>query len=76
VVNKHSCSREFKININIINEKWLSKNVEKFLRENPKFKTKDVCEKAVRKWNTNVTFSMARKAKALTLDQVESSFEK
>jgi len=73
VVDRHNCSREFKLKI--MSAKWLRKKVEKSLIENPKFKIKDVREKGLRKWNTSISVTMARRAKSLASDQVEGSFK-
>ena len=73
VVDRHSHCTKFKLKI--MNAKWLSKNVEKSLRENPKFKIKDVQEKVMRKWNTSISVTMARRANSLASDQVERPFK-
>jgi len=69
----HICSREFKLKI--MSAKWLSKKVEKSLRENSKFKINDVREKGLRKWNTSISVAMAHREKTLASDQVEWSFK-
>jgi len=61
----HSCSKEFKINI--IKAKWLSETLDRTLIENPKLKINDVRQRALRKWNTHVSISTARKARALVI---------
>jgi len=52
VVDVHTCSREF--SIDIINVKWLSGTLEIDLRENPSLKINEIRNKVVRKWNTGV----------------------
>ena len=73
VVNVHTCSREF--TIDIINSKWLSGTLETHLRENPSIKINEIRNKAFRKWNTRVSMSIARRARATTADQVQGSFK-
>ncbi|XP_027933675.1 uncharacterized protein LOC114189166 [Vigna unguiculata] len=73
VVDVHTCSREF--TIDIINSKWLSGTLETDLRENPSIKINEIRNKAVRKWNTRVSWSMARRARAMAADQVQGSFK-
>jgi len=73
VVDVHTCSREF--TIDIINSKWLSETLETNLRENPGLKINEIRNKVVRKWNTRVSMSMARRARAMAADQVQGSFK-
>jgi len=73
VVDVHTCSREF--TIDIINSKWLSGTLETDLRENPSIKSNEIHNKAVRKWNTRMSMSMARRARAMAADQVQGSFK-
>ena len=72
VINTHNCSREF--GIHLMNSKWLSKSIDNSLRENPNLKLVDIRNKAVRKWNTKVTVSMAHMAKVLAAKEVEGLF--
>jgi len=73
LLDVHSCSREFKINI--IKVKWLSETLDQTLIENPKLKINDVRQRALRKWNTHVSISTARKARAMVADIVDGSFK-
>jgi len=73
LLDVHSCSREFKINI--IKAKWLSETLDQTLIENPKLKINDVTQRALRKWNTHVSISTARKARAMVADIVDGSFK-
>ncbi|XP_027916010.1 uncharacterized protein LOC114175451 [Vigna unguiculata] len=73
VQNRHKCSREF--SINLMNSKWLSKTLDNTLIENPNLKLVDIRNKAVRKWNTKVSVSMAHRAKQLAAKVVEGSFK-
>ena len=73
LLDVHSCSREFKINI--IKAKWLSETLDQTLIENPKLKINDVRQRALRKWNTHVSISTARKARAMAAYIVDGSFK-
>jgi len=73
LLDVHSCSREFKINI--IKAKWLSETLDRTLIENPKLKINDVRQRALRKWNTHVSISTARKVRAMAADIVDGSFK-
>ena len=43
------------------------------LRENLSLKINEILNKVVRKWNTRVSLSMARRARAMAADQVQGS---
>ena len=45
------------------------------LSENPSLKINEIRNKAVRKWNTRVSMSVARRARAMAADQVQGSFK-
>jgi len=70
--DKHKCSREF--NVKMLNAKWLSSRLENTLRDNPSLRVVDIRNKVTRKWNIDVTKSMARRAKTLAVEQVDGSF--
>ncbi|WVZ17013.1 hypothetical protein V8G54_009995 [Vigna mungo] len=72
VVDRHTCSREHKLGP--FNAKWLSKKLEKTVRENPTVKGIDIREKISRKWNITISKNMAYRAKAYASDEVEGSF--
>ncbi|WVY91088.1 hypothetical protein V8G54_036602 [Vigna mungo] len=73
VVDNHSCSRQF--NIKMMNAKWLSETLDNSMQQNPDLKINEIRSKALRKWNTNVTLSKARRAKIMASDKLESSFK-
>ena len=73
LLDVHSCSREFKINI--IKAKWLSETLDRTLIENPKLKRNDVRQRDLRKWNTHMSISTTRKARAMAADIVDGSFK-
>ena len=73
IVDVHTCSKEF--NIKIINLKWLSDSLGTSLQENSDLKINDIRVKAVMKWNTNVSVSMARRARVKASILVEGSFK-
>ncbi|XP_014503225.1 uncharacterized protein LOC106763567 [Vigna radiata var. radiata] len=73
LVDKHTSSRQFKIKM--MNAKWLSETLDNSLQENPNLKINEIHSKALRKWNTNVTLSKARRAKIIAFEKVESSFK-
>ncbi|WVY96452.1 hypothetical protein V8G54_028603 [Vigna mungo] len=66
IVDTHICSREF--NLRLLDAKWLSKKLEKKVRENPKVKGVDIYEKIQIKWNIY-------RAKAIVSDQIDRSFK-
>ncbi|WVY96633.1 hypothetical protein V8G54_028784 [Vigna mungo] len=72
IVDNHTCSREHKVKL--LNSKWLSKRLEKTVRENPRVKGVDIVQKINRKWNVGVSQSMAYRAKAIASDHVDGSF--
>ncbi|WVZ22321.1 hypothetical protein V8G54_000865 [Vigna mungo] len=73
VVDNHSCSRQF--NIKMMNAKWLSETLDNSMQQNPDLKINEIRSKSLRKWNTNVTLSKARRAKIMASDKLESSFK-
>ncbi|WVY90028.1 hypothetical protein V8G54_035542 [Vigna mungo] len=73
IVDNHTCSREHKVKL--LNSKWLSKRLEKTVRENPKVKVGEICDKISRKWNVGVSRSMAFRAKFIASDHVDGSFK-
>ncbi|XP_052736711.1 uncharacterized protein LOC128197902 [Vigna angularis] len=72
IIDTHSCSRQ--LNIKLMNAKWLSQEIDTSLVENPSLKVSDIRTKALRKWNTNVTISKARRAKLIATRMVEGDF--
>ncbi|XP_052724071.1 uncharacterized protein LOC128193916 [Vigna angularis] len=72
IIDTHSCSRQ--LNIKLMNAKWLSKEIDRSIVENPSLKVNDIRSKALRKWNTNVSISKARRAKLIATTQVEGDF--
>ncbi|XP_014496729.1 uncharacterized protein LOC106758307 [Vigna radiata var. radiata] len=73
IIDTHSCSRQ--LNIKLMNAKWLSQEIDRSLVENPNLKVNDIRTKALRKWNTNVSISKARRAKLIATRQVEGDFK-
>ncbi|WVZ26072.1 hypothetical protein V8G54_004616 [Vigna mungo] len=73
IVDNHTCSREHKVKL--LNSKWLSKRLEKTVRENPRVKGVDIVQKINRKWNVGVSQSMAYRAKAIASYHVDGSFK-
>ncbi|XP_052734198.1 uncharacterized protein LOC128196726 [Vigna angularis] len=73
IIDTHSCSRQ--LNIKLMNAKWLSQEIDRSLVENPSLKVNDIRTKALRKWNTNVSISKARRAKLIATRQVEGDFK-
>ncbi|XP_022642195.1 uncharacterized protein LOC111242577 [Vigna radiata var. radiata] len=69
IIDTHTCSRQ--LNIKMMNAKWLSQEIDKSLMDNPSLKVKDIRSKALRKWNTNVSISKARRAKLIATRQME-----
>ena len=73
IVDVHTFSKEF--NIKIINSKWLSDSLGTSLQENLDLKINDIHVKVVRKWNTNVSVSMAHRERVKASILVEGSFK-
>ncbi|XP_022635221.1 uncharacterized protein LOC111241449 [Vigna radiata var. radiata] len=73
VLDTHCCSRQ--LNIKMMNSKWLSNEVDKVLHDNPTIKVQDIRNKALRKWNTKVSISKARRAKLMATNEREGDFK-
>ncbi|WVY94961.1 hypothetical protein V8G54_034049 [Vigna mungo] len=73
VINDHTCSRDF--NVKMITSKWLSKRMEKTVRENPNMKVMDIRDKVSRKWNVGISRNMAFRARFMAKDNVDGSFK-
>ncbi|XP_014490468.1 uncharacterized protein LOC106753190 [Vigna radiata var. radiata] len=73
VLDTHACSRQ--LNIKMMNSKWLSHEVDKVLHDNPTIKVQDIRNKALRKWNTKVSISKARRAKLMATNECEGDFK-
>ncbi|XP_017438224.1 uncharacterized protein LOC108344272 [Vigna angularis] len=58
-----------------MNAKWLSETLDNSLHENPNLKINEIHSKALRKWNSNVTISKARRAKIIAFCKVEGSYK-
>ncbi|XP_017416406.1 uncharacterized protein LOC108327185 [Vigna angularis] len=74
VVDRHTCSREHKLRL--FNAKWLSRKLEKTIRENHNVKGVDIRDKITRKWNIAISKNMAYRAKAYASNEVAGSFSK
>ncbi|WVZ19833.1 hypothetical protein V8G54_007155, partial [Vigna mungo] len=70
--DNHTCSKEF--NLKLLDAKWLSKKLLKKVRENPRMKGVEICEKVQRKWNIGISRCMAYRAKAIACDDIDGSF--
>ena len=57
-----------------MNAKWLSKKMEKTVRENPNMKVMDIRDKVSRKWNVGIFRNMAFRARVIARDHVDGSF--
>ena len=73
IVDNHTCSREF--NLCVLSSKWLSKKLEKTVKENPRVKGIEIREKISRKWNVGISRCMAYRAKAIVAQNVEGFFK-
>ncbi|WVZ12473.1 hypothetical protein V8G54_017003 [Vigna mungo] len=73
VIDDHTCSRDF--NVKLIISKWLSKRMEKAIRENPNMKVMDIRDKVSREWNVGISRNMAFRARAMAKDNVDGSFK-
>jgi len=69
----HTCDRQFKVDL--LSTKWLSGRLETSLSQNPKLRINDVRNKTVKKWNTSISKSKAQRAIAMTLKNVQGSFQ-
>jgi len=57
-----------------MNAKWLSKKMEKIVRENPHMKVMDIRDNVSRKWNVCISRNTVFIAKAIARDDVDGSF--
>ncbi|XP_052728489.1 uncharacterized protein LOC128195289 [Vigna angularis] len=73
IIDTHGCSRQ--LNIKLMNAQWLSQEIDRSLVDNPNLRVNDIRTKALRKWNTNVSISKARRAKLIATRQVEGDFK-
>ncbi|WVY95594.1 hypothetical protein V8G54_027745 [Vigna mungo] len=73
VIDDHTCSRDF--NVKLITSKWLSKRMEKAVRENSNMKVMDIRDKVNRKWNVGISRNMAFRTRAMEKDNVDGSFK-
>ncbi|XP_017412920.1 uncharacterized protein LOC108324484 [Vigna angularis] len=73
IIDTHGCSRQ--LNIKLMNAKWLSQEIDRSLVDNPNLRVNDIRTKALRKWNSNVSISKARRAKLIATRQVEGDFK-
>ncbi|XP_014499552.1 uncharacterized protein LOC106760653 [Vigna radiata var. radiata] len=73
ILDTHACSRQ--LNIKMMNSKWLSHEVDKVLHDNPTIKVQDIRNKALRKWNTKVSISKARRVKLMATNEREGDFK-
>ncbi|XP_052732460.1 uncharacterized protein LOC128196251 isoform X1 [Vigna angularis] len=73
MLDNHTCNREF--NLKLIDAKWLSKKLEKTVRENPTVKGVDIREKIQRKWNIGISRCMAYRAKNIATKHIDGSFK-
>ncbi|XP_017405957.2 uncharacterized protein LOC108319359 [Vigna angularis] len=73
IIDTHGCSRQ--LNIKLMNAQWLSEEIDRSLVDNPNLKVNDIRTKALRKWNTNVSISKARRAKLIATRQLEGDFK-
>ncbi|WVY97432.1 hypothetical protein V8G54_029583 [Vigna mungo] len=69
----HSCSR--KLNIKIMNTKWLSHEIDRSLQDNRDLKVQDIRNKTLWKWNTKVSISKARRAKLMAAKKLSGDFK-
>ncbi|XP_022635996.1 uncharacterized protein LOC111241600 [Vigna radiata var. radiata] len=73
IKDTHICSRQ--LNIKILNTKWLSEEIDRCLQDNPNLKVQDIRKKALRKWNTKISISKARRAKLMATRQLIGDFK-
>ncbi|XP_052735579.1 uncharacterized protein LOC108341574 [Vigna angularis] len=73
IIDTHGCSRQ--LNIKLMNAKWLSQEIDRSLVDNHNLRVNDIRTKALRKWNSNVSISKARRAKLIATRQVEGDFK-
>ncbi|XP_017417031.1 uncharacterized protein LOC108327822 [Vigna angularis] len=73
IVDKHICNREF--NLKLLDAKWLSKKLEKTVRENLKVKDVDIRENIQRKWNIGISRCMAYRVKVIASAQYKRIYD-
>jgi len=69
----HTCARQFKVDL--LSTIWLSGRLETSLSQNPKLRSNDVRNKAVKKWNTSISKSKAQRTMTMALKTVQVSFQ-
>jgi len=72
IKGKHTCSREYKLRI--MNSDWLGDKLNSRVKDNPTLKLKTIMNKSHEKWNMEVCWSKAYKARAKAIDLVDGSF--
>ncbi|XP_050915594.1 uncharacterized protein LOC127130666 [Lathyrus oleraceus] len=72
LVDKHNCSGSY--NMKLMTTKWLSKRIQKSLKDNPNLKIRDIKEKAQRKLNVGVSKTKAISVRCATRGLVDVSF--
>lgn len=73
LVDKHSCSLVYRVKM--MNSAWLGNKLLNTVRENPKIKLTDICNKAHEKWNAGVSKMKASRARRAAIDMVDGSFK-
>lgn len=71
-MDKHTCSRDYKVRF--LNSKWLGKNIQTNVKENPNLKLIDIMDKTKQKWNVGINKTLAYRAKSLAVDIVDGLF--
>lgn len=72
-MDKHTCSIDYKVRF--LNFKWLGKNIQINVKENPNKKLSDIMEKTREKWNVGIKKTPTYRAKTLDVDIVDDSFK-
>jgi len=64
-----------KFHVHLMTSKWLSGKLEKTLKENPNIRLIDLKNKIGRKWNIDVSRSMAFMARTMAYSNISGSFK-
>jgi len=73
IIDVHTCNRDF--NLKLMNLEWLSKHMEKTVRENPHMKVTNMCEKVSVKWNIGRSRNMTYRTEAMVTKNVKGSYK-
>ncbi|CAL5215316.1 unnamed protein product [Lathyrus oleraceus] len=72
IMDKHTCNKDYKVRF--LNSKWLGKQIQTSVRENPNLNLTNIMEKTKQKWNVRINKTLAYRAKSFVVDIIDGSF--